>query len=199
MTRIKGKASVVALLIFNAALLTAILSHLLFNMPAGLASRPAQVTAVAAPIIVEPDTAAELDPEQVLCLAMNVYFEARGESLTGKLAVAQVTMNRVNSSDKPVTVCSVIRENRQFSWYKKSQVPTVVLYSRQGEVIEQNLEAWAQSQMVAVTVMTMKTRDVTQGATHFYNPDKARPKWRKSFPVVAQIGRHLFLRDNTSI
>lgn len=192
MTRIKGKASVVALLIFNAALLTAILSHLLLNQ------KPEQVSQAYAapgayPIIVEPDTAQALDPEQVLCLAMNVYFEARGESLTGKIAVAQVTMNRVNLSTKR-SVCSIVKEDSQFSWYNSRQVPTVVLYSRQGEIIEKNLAAWTESQMVAVTVMTMKTQDVTQGATHFYNPKKARPVWRTRFPVVAEIGNHLFLR-----
>ena len=191
MTRIKGQASVVALLIFNAALLTAILSHLLYNQ------KPTQVSQTFAvptgPIIVEPQTAAVLDPEQVLCLAMNVYFEARGEPLTGKIAVAQVTMNRVNQSVKR-NVCAIVKQDSQFSWYNARKVPTVVLYSRQGEVIEQNLEAWTQSQMVAVTVMTMQTRDVTSGATHFYNPDKARPVWRTKYPVVAEIGNHLFLR-----
>lgn len=190
MTRIKGKASVVALLIFNAVLLTAILSHLLLNQ------KPKQVSqtyaAASSPIIVEPQTAAALDPEQVLCLAMNVYFEARGEPLTGKIAVAQVTMNRVNASANR-SVCAIVKEESQFSWYNARKVPTVVLYSRQGEIIEKNLAAWTESQMVAVTVMTMQTRDVTGGATHFYNPDKARPHWRTQFPVVAEIGNHVFL------
>lgn len=192
MTRIKGKASVVALLIINAVLLTAILSHLLLNSKADPAVRTIAAPG-SSPIIVEPDTAQALDPEQVLCLAMNVYFEARGESLTGKIAVAQVTMNRVRSSGKR-TVCSIVKEDSQFSWYNGRKVPTVVLYSRDGEIIKQNLAAWTESQMVAVTVMSMQTRDVTKGATHFYNPQKARPFWRNKFPVVAQIGNHLFLK-----
>lgn len=63
---------------------------------------------------------------QVNCLAKNIYYEARGESLRGKLAVGFVTLNRVRSSHYPDTICGVVKQNYlqfgrykvcQFSWY----------------------------------------------------------------------------------
>ena len=57
---------------------------------------------------------------EIECLAHNVYFEASGESFQGKLAVAQVTMNRLNTTKKRNSVCNVVYEKRnkicQFSW-----------------------------------------------------------------------------------
>ena len=52
--------------------------------------------------------------DELDCLAKNIYFEARGESLTGKIAVANVTMNRVEHHKYPSTVCGVVT---QVKWY----------------------------------------------------------------------------------
>ena len=57
-----------------------------------------------------------VDPEQHECLALNVYHEARGEVIEGQIAVAHVTLNRVNHSYFPETICDVVYQNRQFSW-----------------------------------------------------------------------------------
>ena len=54
--------------------------------------------------------------EAVLCLALNVYFEARSEPINAQFAVAEVTMNRVNSDAYPDTVCEVVWQRKQFSW-----------------------------------------------------------------------------------
>ena len=65
----------------------------------------------------------------LLCLALNVYFEARSEPIAGKIAVAEVTLNRVASQDYPNTICEVVLQENQngcsFSWWcdKKSDVP----------------------------------------------------------------------------
>jgi hypothetical protein len=62
--------------------------------------------------------------EEFICLALNDYFEARGESLAGRLAVAKVVMNRAMDKRYPKNVCAVIKQNKsrlsnrcQFSWY----------------------------------------------------------------------------------
>lgn len=195
MTPIVGKKSVVALLIINAILLATLIIYL----PRTPTAEPA--TAIAAPtgdpIIVDDITGkmSQLNPEDVMCMSMNIYFEARGESLAGKIAVANVIMNRLETREYPDRICSVIRQDQQFSWYRRGGAARVVLYDRQGTVIEQNLEAWAESQMVAVMVMTGKVQDLSQGATHFYNPAKSKPAWRHRYEVVARIGNHVFLNN----
>ena len=55
--------------------------------------------------------------EDHVCMAKNIYFEARNESLQGKMAIALVTLQRVKDYRYPNTVCDVVYENKQFSWY----------------------------------------------------------------------------------
>ncbi len=78
----------------------------------------------------------------VMCLAMNVYWESRDQSIAGQVAVAQVTMNRVESPNFPNDVCSVVHQHKQFSWYwdGKSDVP-------------REEDAWMRAQMVAKGVL----------------------------------------------
>lgn len=52
----------------------------------------------------------------LICLALNIYHEARSESILGQTAVTQVVMNRVNSSKYPDNICEVITDRHQFSW-----------------------------------------------------------------------------------
>jgi len=64
---------------------------------------------------VETVTYTEINKE-IKCLADNIYFEARNESVKGQVAVASVTKNRVKSKHYPNTICKVVWEHRQFSW-----------------------------------------------------------------------------------
>ena len=78
----------------------------------------------------------------IMCLAMNVYWEARNQSIAGQVAVAQVTMNRVASPDYPNDVCGVVHQHKQFSWQwdGKSDVP-------------KEDASWNKAQMVAMGVL----------------------------------------------
>lgn len=58
----------------------------------------------------------------VLCLSSVIYWEARGEPLQGQIAVAQVVLNRVKSKQYPNTVCKVVKQKKQFSWYPKGRM-----------------------------------------------------------------------------
>lgn len=128
-----------------------------------------------------------------LCLAMNIYHEARGESLAGQLAVAQVVMNRVESPRFPDSVCDVVHQGKywdghpvrnqcHFSWWcdGRSDSPT-------------NEEAWSQSIHLAWRVQHGET-DITEGATHYFNPDKANPYWAKPTDFIVKIGKHSFYK-----
>ena len=63
--------------------------------------------------------------EQGNCLATAVYFEARGESLEGQLAVARVVMNRASSERYPPDWCGVVKQHAQFSFVRHGQFPRI--------------------------------------------------------------------------
>ena len=139
-----------------------------------------------------------VDPLELNCMALNIYHEARGESDIGRLAVANVTMNRVNHRRYPDTICGVVQQgihytnwkgNRmpkrhkcQFSWYCDGKADTVF-----------ENRAWANSLDLALEVMMGMHGDITQGATHYYNPDKADPSWAQQYAMTAQHGNHVFM------
>ena len=76
-----------------------------------------------------------VDPKQHNCLALNIYHEARGERVEGQIAVAHVTMNRVNHEKWPSTICEVVYQPKQFSWThdKCSKQDSYVALDRQWE------------------------------------------------------------------
>lgn len=115
----------------------------------------------------------------LLCLALNVYHEARGEPLQGMYAVALVTVNRANFQNKEV--CEVVKAPYQFSWtiYK----PTVL-----------DRDAFLLSQKVAKEVLDGKISDFTSAST-FYHTTSIKPVWSKSFRHTIKIGKHVFYSD----
>tara|TARA_Y100000361_G_scaffold10620_1_gene8542 strand:- start:68 stop:637 length:570 start_codon:yes stop_codon:yes gene_type:complete len=137
-----------------------------------------------------------LDPSELDCMAKNIYFEAAIESTAGKLAVAQVTMNRVRSSNYPDTICKVVKQGKhhangfpmrdrcQFSWYCDGKHDTPF----QGKM-------WQESINLAKYVMkTPSLIDVTDGATHYhanYIPD---PRWADKNKKTVAIDTHIFYK-----
>ena len=123
----------------------------------------------------------------VMCLALNVYKEARGEPEIGQLAVAQVTLNRASKQQK--TVCEVVYARKQFSWtntdiqngrIKKSALPDF------------KSRAWKAS--VALARRALGEKDWTGGAT-YYHASQIRPYWAVKLAYVGQWGNHLFYRE----
>ena len=125
----------------------------------------------------------------LMCLALNVYHEARSEPLQGQAAVAHVVLNRVASGRWPDDVCSVVQQGYekgrfkcQFTWYcdGKPDEPTEIL-------------VWAKSVLVANQVLTGVVPDVTNGATH-YHARYVNPYWSASLSKTVTYGSHLFYR-----
>ena len=116
----------------------------------------------------------------VMCLAMNVYWESRDQSIAGQVAVAQVTMNRVESPNFPNDVCSVVHQHKQFSWYwdGKSDVP-------------REEDAWMRAQMVAKGVLAGSGHVGLEGVLH-YHALTVKPYWARGMQLVAQIEDHVF-------
>lgn len=124
----------------------------------------------------------EVDPKQQNCLAMNVYHEARSERIEGQIAVAHVTMNRVNHEHFPDNICDVVYQYKQFSWTftVKDHTP-------------REKRAWDRAMVIARDVMIGNTIDPSHGAT-FYHANYVDPFWNKekSLSVSKIIGLHVF-------
>jgi len=116
----------------------------------------------------------------IMCLAMNVYWEARDQTIAGQVAVAQVTMNRVASPRYPDTVCGVVNQHKQFSWYWDG-VSDVPLHE----------EAWQRAQMVAQGVYAGSGHSDLGNVLH-YHALYAKPYWAKGMQLVARIDDHVF-------
>lgn len=127
-----------------------------------------------------------------LCLAMNIYHEARGEPLTGQHAVAQVTMNRARRD--PANLCAVVFEKKQFSWANAltaSSGDARLLIAR--GLIPKAGKEWELAKNIAMFTVAGSVEDFTHGAM-FYHTKKVHPFWAQYFELVATIGQHKFYR-----
>lgn len=126
---------------------------------------------------------------QVDCLAENIYYEAGFEPRDGKIAVAMVTLNRVQDPQFPKDICSVVKQKTkytcQFSWFCEHK--TI-----------QNNSAYLQARDIALLVYANyeKMHDMTQGAL-FYHADYVNPRWKLERTTV--IGRHIFYKQRDGI
>ena len=133
--------------------------------------------------------------KELHCLALNIYFEARSESAEGQLAVALVSMNRVDSPRFPNSICSVVWQPRQFSWTHdgKSDRPR----EAQAWQTAQNIARFVYEKYRTLPRQARKLLDITHGALHYYAPRLARPYWAQHQEVTRAIGSHVFLRKRS--
>ena len=125
----------------------------------------------------------------LMCLALNVYFEARSDTMTGQYAVAQVVINRVQHDKFPDDVCSVVKQSRsngtcQFSWYCDGKSDRI-----------HDMETFNSIYLFTTGLVdgTMILKDVTEGATH-YHADYVSPDWAKTKTKTIEIEDHIFYR-----
>jgi hypothetical protein len=127
------------------------------------------------------------------CLTEALYFEARGESLRGIAAVAEVILNRVDSPDYPRTICGVVHQGTgaiyrcQFSYTCDGRSDAIT-----------DPAAWRRVGQVARAMMDGAPRTLTGGATHYHNLGVS-PSWAARFPRTAEIGHHRFYREPTRV
>lgn len=114
------------------------------------------------------------------CLAENIYHEARGESIRGQIAVAQVTINRMlHDTHFKSSICGVVHEKAQFSW-------TLDKSKR----IKDNA-TWRYTKALAQSVLDGYNRIPNFNAL-YYHADYVKPRWSRSKQIVATIGSHVF-------
>ena len=133
----------------------------------------------------------------LMCMALNMYHEAKNQSMLGQLAVGQVVMNRVEDKRVPDNVCDVITEavtykgtdkpvlhKCQFSWYCDGQKDEPDFDSK---------EWWDAKEYASIVLSGTIMLDVTEGATH-YHATYVRPAWAKTKTKTTRIDRHIFYR-----
>lgn len=137
--------------------------------------------------------------KQIDCLAENIYFESAYEPTHGRIAVALVTLNRVQDPRYPDTICEVVKQKTrivsigdkrivcQFSWYCEADKSV------------RNMKAYMEAKQIALYVYANyeNIKDFTNGAL-FYHADYVNPRWRGLEKTVV-IGRHIFYKERNSI
>lgn len=143
-----------------------------------------RVTNVAKATVFKTNEKVKLSPKEFECLAKNVYHEAGVEPTEGKIAVAQVTLNRVKDGKWGNDVCKVVYAKSQFSW----------TLDKKKRVSKPAGELW-QASVNAVKEFQKGIRVRGLGDSTFYHADYIRqPKWAKVYEMTAQVGKHIFYK-----
>lgn len=119
--------------------------------------------------------------EELMCLAGTIYFEAKGESLAGQLAVGRVVINRANSGRFPRSLCGVVYQRSQFSFVRGGTMPA----------IDKRGQAWRN----ALAIAQIARDDLWEnpvGNALFFHAARVSPGWRLT--RVAQVDNHIFYR-----
>ena len=116
------------------------------------------------------------------CIAMAVYFEARGESIIGHIDVSEVIINRVSDPRWPSSACEVVKQPRQFSFYKA------------GKKYKTDPSLYIQAEAVARGAMGGDT--LNTGAL-YYHSTKVHLVWRHELEALGTIGSHVFYDDKS--
>lgn len=147
-------------------------------------------------------TVRNIPKEDVHCLQQNIFFEARNQSTLGQVAVAWVTINRMESNRYPDTICGVVKQGQKhadgsmirhkchFSWYcdgKSDRIPDNSIAQR----------AWEDAGLVAeVTLLDWArgTHSPVEDAVMYHADWIADPYWAASYETVTKIDSHIFYR-----
>jgi len=129
--------------------------------------------------------------KQLDCLTRNIYWEAASEPFEGKVGVAQVTLNRVESGKFAPTVCGVVYQKNvfyekvvcQFSWFCETNHKIRPIHK----------PLWKESEDVAKKVLLEGFRLPSLENALFYHADYVSPGWK--LPRIEKIGRHIFYGD----
>jgi|SaaInlStandDraft_4_1057021.scaffolds.fasta_scaffold07027_4 spore germination cell wall hydrolase CwlJ-like protein len=141
---------------------------------------------------------ANITEEDKSCLVEALYFEARGETTTGIIAVASVILNRAADNRFPNIVCGVVHAGRKyedgqmvrnkcaFSYYCDGKSDRIPLNDPDHKHINQIVE-------IMVNDKKSNMIDVTEGSNH-YHAQRVNPTWKRSMTKVMTINKHIFYR-----
>lgn len=141
--------------------------------------------------VASPLPASVFSAQEQRCLAAAVYFEARGESVKGQAAVAQVVLNRVRNPAYPKSVCGVVYQNQK--WRNRCQ------FSFACDGIKDRVasrEHYKMAEDVAMAVSAGKIWLPEIGSSTHYYADYVSPRWARAMERMRKIGRHIFYRTH---
>lgn len=113
-----------------------------------------------------------------VCLALNMYHEARGEPLAGQLLVAEVTLNRARNRNQ--SICETVYEPHQFSWTSdgRSDIPK---------------DIGTYTDLLILSKEIMRDPDILPGSSaNYFHSVGVRPKWSYRFKRLFRVGNHIF-------
>ena len=127
------------------------------------------------------------------CLSEAIYYEAGRESYSGRLAVAQVVLNRVSDEFYPDTICEVVYQGPLHG--RKGEMGCQFTFTCDGAMNRRlNEDMWAESEALAKVAMMGIAGKLTDEATH-YHATYVNPYWASSLIKTVQIGTHIFYRN----
>ena len=136
---------------------------------------------------------------EVMCLAKNIYYEAGAEPLEGKMAVAQVTMNRVEHPSFPKSVCGVVNQNAirksNSEWDDDKRICQFSWVCQGRRIIKKESDNWQESLEIAKSFLTEnKSYDKFEDDVLFFHEKHLPFNWKQKYTKVAVIGNHIFYR-----
>ena len=154
-------------------------------------------------IVASPISYASNFHEEITCLATNIYWEARNQTVSGMIAVGMVTRNRVIRDTFPNTYCEVVYEAKMSKWWKEHHDKDVPVRNKcqfswycdglSDKIPSYDKEVWEVSLYIARGIYTGRYVDNTFGATH-YHAYYVSPKWALEFRHTTTIDDHIFYR-----
>ena len=152
-------------------------------------------------------TSADEESPEFICLVENIYFESKGESMRGKIAVGIVTLNRLKDPRYPKTICEVVKQGPVRESWKTRSDPNLSADSRIYNPIRHRCqfswwcdgykerikydENWIDSVKAAKSALSGKYDDLVSGATH-YHAVYVTPEWANRLRFIVQIDNHRF-------
>ena len=139
------------------------------------------------------------EDRQKTCLAQNIYFEAGNQPFSGKLAVANVVLNRVESTQFPNTICEVVKQTKKYreSWKTGELIPVrgqcQFSWFCDGKPDEPKDSATLIEAEKVANLAIDSDLDITNGAL-FYHADYSNPYWSKHLERLVQIETHIFYK-----
>jgi spore germination cell wall hydrolase CwlJ-like protein len=147
--------------------------------PTAKPKAPAAVHKDPEPRVVQSAAALQVAQSQENCLALNIYYEAGIENDIGKLAIANVTINRLQTRRWGDNICAVVYADSQFSWTSTSKRP------------KPSGASWDESRQAARHIIEGKRIESLETAL-YYHASYVKPYWKKSTAKIRQIGKHIF-------
>lgn len=125
------------------------------------------------------------DPAAI-CLALALYFEGRGESTDGQIAIAEVVVNRAESDRYPDHICEVVFQPKQFSFVTNNETPEPAEDSPQ----------WVKALRLANAYLAAP-KDATglTGGSLWYHAAYVKPAWAAKLQRTVKIGNHIFYKE----